>query len=226
MYLGVQEALNELGLEIPIYTLEDIENTFNPQLKFRDFFKVDKLFLKNCLLFDNLPYDKARQITEYLLKLNKEGANIVFALACAGFTANSFLNKYDLLYIYIAGAKFVGRNNEEKLFPTAIICNDINKICSNQNKKNNLVSLEKFRNKQVLSTTDVFAILKCFDIDKEKIIKLSNDFFGGILIHGFSNVKKETEIKKYKDFYGIVVTKPSLKKQNFPKRFSNQTKNS
>jgi hypothetical protein len=202
MYEGVKEALKELSLSFSIYTLKDIPNTFNPKMNIFDFFKIDPTFLQNSLLFDNLPYDKAITIVEYLLKLKNK--TTTFALACAGFTANSFLNKYDLLYIYIADAKFVSVDKQERYFPTCILCNDIDSLTSNQRKKQNMLTIEKFKNNKVLSSTDIFTLLKYMDIKKEQIIKLSNDFYGGILISGFSNIDKKRKINKYKGFAGII----------------------
>jgi 16S rRNA A1518/A1519 N6-dimethyltransferase RsmA/KsgA/DIM1 with predicted DNA glycosylase/AP lyase activity len=189
MYLGVKEAIEELEIKTEIYTLEDIKNTFNPKLKIRDFFKIKKEFLKNSLIFDNLPYNLTITIIEYILKLNKVKYNINFALACAGFTGNSFINKYDLLYIYLANARFYDKNGKnEHIFPTIILTNDIDKLTSNQKKKTNSQKIEVFRNKKILSTTDVFSLLKYFDIKKENIIKLSNEFYGGIKIKGFNDI--------------------------------------
>jgi len=200
MYLGVKEAADELKLNIEILVLSDIKGTYNEKEKIYDFFKIPKQLFNDSLIFDNTPYSKAVGIVEYLLKLK---SNCVFALQCAGFTANNFLNKYDLLYLYICNTNFTDKEGNKRMFPTAIVCNQLGKISSNQRKKNNLSTIDKFKNNKVLSTTDIFTILKYFDIDKNKVIKLSNDFYGGILIKGFSNLDNKI-IKPYKDFGGIL----------------------
>jgi hypothetical protein len=201
MYIGVIEAIKELNLNIEILTLEDIPDTYNTDIKMYDFFKIPKELFNNAFLFDNTPYSKAIEIIKYINSLR---SNLVFALAIAGFTANNFLNKFDLLYIYLTKAIYYDNDNNGRNFPTAIICNKLNSLSSDYKKKENISDINSFRNKNVLSTTDVSTILKYFDIKKDKIIKLSDDFYGGILIKNFSNIPKDKIIKKYKDFAGIL----------------------
>jgi len=178
MYIGVKKAIEELKLNIQLFCLEDIPNIYNNELGIFDFFKIPKDFLNNSLLFDNTPYSKAIKIVEYCLKIK----NLVFALSVAGFTGNNFVNKFNILYIYLTNSKYYDKNNSPKNFPTVIVCNSLNKITSDFRKKKDVSKIDKYKDKKVLSTTDIISILKYIDIEKKKIIRLSKEFYGGIRI--------------------------------------------
>jgi len=178
MYIGVKQAIEELKLNIPLLCLEDIPETYNNELGIYDFFKIPKDFFNNSLLFDNTPYSKAIKIVDYCLKIK----NLIFGLAVAGFTGNNFINKFNILYIYLTNSKYYDKNNQPKNFPTVIVCNSLNKITSDFKKKKDIAKINKYKDKKVLSTTDIISILKYIDIDRKKIIKLSKDFYGGIRI--------------------------------------------